>query len=105
MKYIVRCKKTLYCDTTSNSFGNSRKKMAKQLIYVDVFNNFITLIAKKDQIAIVDTTKTEEGCKLDLLSGGVYNINVDVLREYFDPIYLDDTCFETRTKLNKKGIQ
>ena len=105
MKYIVRCKKTLYYNNITNKFGNSRHVLSKDLVYIDLFHSLVELIAKKDQIAIVDTNKKTTNCKLDLLSGITYNVNLDVIMEYFDPIYLDDTCFETKKKLIKKGIQ
>ena len=103
MKYIVRCKKTLYHNTVSNKFEDNRGKLSKDLVYVDLFNNLVLLIAKREQIAVVETDDDAK-CKLSVLSGPSYRVSLDVVREHFEPIYIEDTCFETRQKLLKKGI-
>jgi len=100
MRYIVRCKKTLYYDWSSNKFGNSRKAMTKALDYEDLFNNMVILVSKKDQIAIIE--EDDNKLKLNVLAGKSYEINSDTAHQYFELIYLDDTCFETKQKLLKK---
>ena len=101
MKYIVRCKKTLYYDWSADKFGNNRKKMVASLNSEDLFNNRIVLVSKKDQIAVIEDLP-ENRLKLNVLAGKSYEINTATARQYFDLIYLDDMCFETKQKLLKK---
>ena len=101
MKYIVRCKKTLYYDWSSNKFGGNRKAMAEMLSYEDLFNNMIILVSKKDQIAVIDESQDSK-LKLNMLTGKSFDINLSVAQNYFDLIYFDDTCFETKQRLLKK---
>lgn len=101
MKYIVRCKKTLYYDWSAGKFGNNRKKMTAALNSEDLFNNRIILVSKKDQIAVIEDLP-ESKLKLNVLAGKSYEINLDTAQQYFDLIYLEDTCFETKQKLLKK---
>lgn len=101
MKYIARCKKTLYYDWVSDRFGNSRKGMSKTLRCEDLFDNAIILVSKKDQIAVLEDDG-ESKMKLDVLAGKTFEINLKTAQQYFDLIYMDDTCFETRQKLLRK---
>lgn len=101
MKYIVRCKKTLYYDWVSNKFGDSRKKMSNELKYEDILNNMVVLVSKVDQIAIINED-TNSKLTLDVLAGRSYEISQATAHQYFDLIYLDDMCFETKQKLLKK---
>jgi uncharacterized protein YabE (DUF348 family) len=101
MKYIARCKKTLYYDWSADKFGNSRKKMAAALSSEDLFNNRIILVSKKDQLAVIEDLP-ENRLKLNILAGKSFEINLDTAQQYFELIYLDDTCFETKQKLLKK---
>ena len=101
MKYLARCKKTLYYDWTSHKFGDNRKVISSTLKCEDLFNTLVTLVSKKEQIAIIEDT-ADNKLKLNVLSGDSYNINSSIAKQYFDLIYTDDICFETKQKLLKK---
>lgn len=101
MKYIARCKKTLYYDWFLDKFGTSRKKLQKEVGSEDLFSNRIILVSKKDQLAVIEDLPDNK-LKLNILAGKSYDINLDTAQQYFDLIYLDDTCFETKQKLLKK---
>lgn len=67
----------------------------------DLFNNRIVLVSKKDQLAVIEDLP-ENKLKLNILAGKSYEISLDTAQQYFDLIYLDDTCFEIKQKLLKK---
>ena len=67
----------------------------------DLFNNRIVLVSKKDQLAVIEDMP-ESKLKLNVLAGKSYEITLDTAQQYFELIYLDDTCFETKQKLLKK---
>ena len=60
----------------------------------------VILVSKKDQIAVID--EADNKLTLDVLAGESYEISSTTAHQYFDLIYLDDTCFETKQKLLKK---
>jgi hypothetical protein len=74
--------------------------MSTELKYEDIFNNMVILVSKKDQIAVID--EDDNKLTLDVLAGKSYEISSATAHQYFDLIYLDDTCFETKQKLLKK---
>lgn len=76
--------------------------MSKEARYADLFNNFVTLVSKKDQIALIDDGASEGIVKLNVLAGKSYDISFDTAKRYFELIYLDDTCFETRQRIIDK---
>ena len=75
--------------------------MSAELRYSDIFNSMVILVSKKDQIAVIDEDENNK-LTLDVLAGKSYEINTATAHQYFDLIYLDDMCFETRQKLLKK---
>jgi uncharacterized surface anchored protein len=98
MKYIVRCKKTLYYDWTINSFDHNKSALKKKSIIEDLFNNRIILVSKKDQLAIVEDFEEGSKVKLDILAGKTYEVDFKTVQQHFDLIYLNDVCFETKQK-------
>ena len=74
--------------------------MSDALKYEDLFNNIVVLVSKKDQIAVIE--EHNDKLMLNVLAGKSYEINSKTAHQYFDLIYLDDMCFETKQKLLKK---
>ena len=74
--------------------------MSDALKYEDLFNNIVVLVSKKDQIAVIE--EHNDKLMLNVLAGKSYEISSKTAHQYFDLIYLDDMCFETKQKLLKK---
>lgn len=100
MKYIVRCKKTLYYDWSIDKFGNNRNTLKNSTNTVDLFNNRVVLVAKKEQLAVAEDVD-ENKLKLSTLTGKSYKVDFSLIQQYFDLIYLNDVCFESKQKLLK----
>ena len=100
MKYIVRCKKTLYYDWSIDKFGNNRSVLKNSTNTVDLFNNRVMLVAKKEQLAVAEDVD-ESKLKLSTLTGKSYKVDFNLIHQYFDLIYLNDVCFESKQKLLK----
>ncbi len=100
MKYIVRCKKTLYYDWSIDKFGNNRNVLKNSTNTVDLFNNRVVLVAKRDQLAAAEDIDDGK-LKLSILNGKSYKVDFSLIHQYFDLIYLNDVCFESKQKLLK----
>lgn len=101
MKYLVRCKKTLYYNWSTNEFGDNKKTLKDNITCNDLFNNMVLLVSKKDQIAVIEDAP-EAKLTLNVLAGKSYDINLSVAKQFFSLIYLDDVCFDTKQRLFRK---
>ena len=68
MKYLAKCKKTLYYNWASGRFGSCRRAVLNTSDCQDLFNNTVLTVSKKEQLAIIEDFG-ERKLKLHIVSG------------------------------------